>query len=279
MSYIKRLDRAFQSAPRLPITKDTEYVFFSDCHRGNGTNNDNFLKNENAYIAALEHYYQSNFCYIEVGDGDELWENRKLSQITEVHEKVFSILSCFQKDNRLYLLYGNHDMVKKGTPGIQEGLVFQSQNPAIQLRVTHGHQADFFNSVLWKLTRFLVRYLWSPLESFGVLDPTSAAKNNTRRQQTEKRLLHYAKERNCLILCGHTHRPALGNSTTPYFNCGSCIHPNGITCIELEGLSARLVRWHTCVKQNVCADTYPLYICREILKEENLTENFSNSMI
>ena len=276
LSYMKRLDRAFSSAPRLPITNDTKYVFFSDCHRGNGTNNDNFLKNENAYLAALEHYYQSNFCYIEVGDGDELWENRTLSQITEIHEKVFSFLSCFQKEQRLYLLYGNHDMVKKDSPGIQEGLILHSQSPSVQLRVTHGHQADFFNSVLWKLTRFLVRYFWSPLETFGVLDPTSAAKNNTKRDKIEKKLLHYAKENDCFILCGHTHRPTLHSTTSPYFNCGSCIHPNGITCIELEGLSARLVRWHTCVKPSTCCDTYPLYICREVLKEETLLETSPN---
>lgn len=275
MSYVKRLDHAFKTAPHLSLTNDTKYVFFSDCHRGNGTANDNFLKNENAYLAALKYYYKNNFCYIEVGDGDELWENRCLKQIREIHEKVFSLLSCFQKENRMYMLYGNHDMVKKDIPGIYEALILHSQTPPVQLRVTHGHQADFLNSVLWKLTRFLVRYLWSPLESFGFLDPTSAAKNNTRRQQTERRLIHYAKENNCLILCGHTHRPALENSDSSYFNCGSCVHPNGITCIKLDGLQAKLIRWHTCVKSDTCTDnTYPLCICREILKEGKLDRNF-----
>lgn len=272
MSYIKRLDCAFETAPQLPITNDTKYVFFSDCHRGNGSNNDNFLKNENAYLAALEYYYKNDFCYIEVGDGDELWENRCLKQIKEIHEKVFSLLSCFQKENRMYMLFGNHDMVKKNMPFIHEALIFCHKNKTTQLRVTHGHQADFLNSVLWKLTRFLVRYFWTPLESLGYLDPTSAAKNNTRRQKTEKRLIRYAKEKDCLILCGHTHRPVFGSSDSPYFNCGSCVHPNGITCIELDGFQARLIRWHTCVKSDICTgNTYPLYICREVLKEENLT--------
>lgn len=41
MSYIKRLNRAFLNAPILPITANTKYVFFSDCHRGSGNNNDN----------------------------------------------------------------------------------------------------------------------------------------------------------------------------------------------------------------------------------------------
>ena len=59
MSYTKRLDRAFENAPILPITSNTKYVFFSDCHRGSGNNNDNFLKNVNNYFAALQYYYHS----------------------------------------------------------------------------------------------------------------------------------------------------------------------------------------------------------------------------
>ena len=58
MSYKKLLDRAFENAPILPITPNTKYVFFSDCHRGIGNNNDNFLKNEDSYLAALQYYYQ-----------------------------------------------------------------------------------------------------------------------------------------------------------------------------------------------------------------------------
>lgn len=277
MSYVKRLDHAFEKAPLLPITHNTKYVFFSDCHRGAGTNNDNFLKNESCYLAALHYYYQNTFCYIEVGDGDELWENRNLSQIMEIHDKAFSMLSCFQDSGRLYMLYGNHDMVKKYSESIYESLIFQSKNPPVDLYVTHGHQADFMNSVLWKLARFLVRHLWSPLERFGVLDPTSAAKNNKKRNKVEKRLIDYAKNRGCLILCGHTHKPVLGNTASPYFNCGSCVHPQGITCIELYGFHIRLVKWHISVDPcshfgNIYNQNpiYPLYVKREVLEEKSL---------
>lgn len=280
MSYIKRLDLAFEKASVLPVTNNTKYVFFSDCHRGVGNNNDNFLKNENCYLAALHYYYQNGFYYIEVGDGDELWENKSLNQIMEIHEKIFSMLSCFQKSKRSYLLYGNHDMVKKGNEDILEGIIFHSQNPPLDLYVTHGHQADFLNSVLWKLARFLVRHLWAPLEYFGVLDPTSAAKNNKKRNKIEKRLINYAKNKDCLLLCGHTHRPTLGNAASPYFNCGSCVHPKGITCIELDGFHLNLVKWYASVDPckhfgdiyNV-NPAYPLYIKREVLEETSLLPN------
>ena len=70
MGYQKRLDNAFQHVPILPLNAESKYVLFSDCHRGNGTNNDNFLKNQHLYIAALKHYYKNGFTYIELGDGD-----------------------------------------------------------------------------------------------------------------------------------------------------------------------------------------------------------------
>ena len=77
MSYSTRITQAFCHAPVLPLNSSSRYVLFSDCHRGSGTANDNFLKNQHLYIAALRHYYQNQFVYIELGDGDELWENRK----------------------------------------------------------------------------------------------------------------------------------------------------------------------------------------------------------
>ncbi|MBQ2802514.1 MAG: serine/threonine protein phosphatase, partial [Lachnospiraceae bacterium] len=277
MSYTKRLDHAFQNAPVLPITPYTQYVFFSDCHRGIGNHNDNFLKNINNYLAALQYYYQYDFCYIEAGDGDELWENHNLHQIVEMHTDIFSQLIRFYQANRLYMLYGNHDIeksLKSSLPEelpVYEGLIFQSAHSPLKLYVTHGHQADFFNSCLWRLARFLVRHLWAPLEYFGVHDPTSAAKNNTKKEKLEKRYLSYATQKRILLLTGHTHRPTLGNPSSPYYNCGSCVHPKCITCIELCGFQISLVKWCASSEKNghfgniyaQCPPTFPVYITRE----------------
>lgn len=249
MSYITRLDRAFQSAPILPITPHNKYVFFSDCHRGLGNNNDNFLPNADSYLTALQYYYQQGFCYVEAGDGDELWEICCMEQITETYPAIFAQLSAFHRSGRLYMLYGNHDMVKKDSVHLfdnltfHEGIILCSQQLFANLYVTHGHQADLWNSVLWKLTRFLVRHLWTPLEYFGILAPTSASKNSIRKKKLEERYLDYAQNRGILFLAGHTHRPVLGSNQTPYFNCGSCVRPNCITCIELEGYEISLVKW------------------------------------
>ena len=68
MSYQKRLDQAFENVPVLPLDDNHKYVVFSDCHRGSGNNNDNFIKNEHLYLAALRHYNRMQYTYVELGD-------------------------------------------------------------------------------------------------------------------------------------------------------------------------------------------------------------------
>ena len=46
MSFTGRMERTFQDARCLPLNRCTRYIVFSDCHRGIGNSNDNFLKNE-----------------------------------------------------------------------------------------------------------------------------------------------------------------------------------------------------------------------------------------
>lgn len=284
MSYHSRLQKAFHDAPVIPWTPGSRFCIISDCHRGNGTSNDNFLKNQNLYFTALKYYYSHDYTYIELGDGDELWEMRSMSQIIEIHNNVFWLLSLFYQQDRLYMLYGNHDMEKK-TPGyservcgtyfctdtqcrqplfpnltFHEGLILKHISTGECLYLTHGHQADFFNSVCWKLTRFLVRYLWRPLEHFGVLDPTSAAKNYTRKGRVEQRLSDYAVRNNKLLITGHTHRPRLDASAPHYMNTGSCVHPRCITCMEIEGDTLSLVKWTYDTKEDGT-----LYVHREVL--------------
>lgn len=268
MSYRKRLDSAFEQVPTLPLGGDNKYVLFSDCHRGNGTHNDNFLKNEHLYLAALRHYNQLNYTYIELGDGDELWENRKMEQITEIHSEVFEQLSLFYQKHRLYMIYGNHDIVKKSNsfsqrkcasyhasacrrvkplfPGITfySGLILENPCTGEKLYLTHGHQASLLNSTLWPVSRFLVRYLWKPLEQIGFLDPTSAAKNYTSKERTERKLADWAEKRGRTLITGHTHRPMADADVSSYLNTGSCVHPYQITCIEIEQNHVSLVKWY-----------------------------------
>lgn len=287
MSCSSRLSKSFEGALRLPLNNHSKYILISDCHRGIGNSNDNFLKNQNLYFAALQHYYKAGYTYIELGDGDELWENRSMKQIIETHSNVFLLLSCFHKLNRLYMLYGNHDMIKKNSrytrkhcshchcfpedhPDLEQefslpdipfypGIILETCLP-MDIYLTHGHQSDLFNSTLWRLSRFLVRYLWKPLEHFGVLDPTSAAKNYTRKHKAEERLEQWAKRQQHILITGHTHRPTLSEEDPYYYNSGSCVHPYCITCLEIEHSCIRLVKWTLCTREDMT-----LYVCREVI--------------
>lgn len=290
MSYYSRLKKSFTGALRLPLNHSTRYVLVSDCHRGVGTSNDNFLKNQNLYSAALQHYYRSGFTYIELGDGDELWENRSMRHIIEAHSDIFQLLSRFHSQGRLYMLYGNHDMIKKDRhytvkncaaypcccgnnphldnqpllPDIKfhSGIILENtcSETAKDIYLTHGHQTDLFNSTLWRVSRFLVRYVWKPMEHFGVLDPTSAAKNYTRKEKTEQRLHHFAKKEELILITGHTHRPTLSEDDLSYCNSGSCVHPYSITCLEIECLRISLVKWVLETRPDMS-----LYVARKVL--------------
>lgn len=269
---LMRLDQAYDSAKHLPIDSNSKIILMSDCHRGTGNWGDDFGHNQNIYFAALSHYYKKGYTYIELGDGDELWENRCFDTIIETHNNVFWLLSKFQKKNRLYVLYGNHDIVKRNKAYIKkicisknnpcdknhitlfnnikfyQGLILFFENKEQKILLTHGHQADFFNDVLWKISRFLVRYLWRPLELVVFKNPTSAAKNLSKRSKVERNLIKWTNERATMLVACHTHRPVFPvEGESLYFNDGSCVHPRCITGIEISHGKISLIKWSVLV--------------------------------
>lgn len=239
-----RLERAYKKAKRISIDSQSRIVCMSDCHRGVGNRGDNFLPNANLFLAAMQYYYDRCFTYIEVGDGDELWENRDFERIAETHGDVFRIMDQFLGNGRMLMLYGNHDCKKKDKPFVQESVILENNTTGHEIFVVHGHQGDWLNDTFWPLARFLVRYLWKPLEAIGISDPTSAARNYKKRKKAEKRLDDFSAKKKILVLAGHTHRPVLpvpGEGF--YLNDGSCVHPGTITAIEIEGGTVTLVKW------------------------------------
>ncbi len=304
-----------ENALHLPLNMCSRYVIMSDCHRGEGTMNDNFLKNQNLYYAALESYYRNGFCYLELGDGEELWENRSASRIRECYGEIYRLFDCMERENRMVRLYGNHDM--ELADALPEALILMNQeggknicmihghqadffnsvcwrlarflvrwlwkplerfgvsDPTSAARnykkaVRYGHQADFFNSVCWRLARFLVRWLWKPLERFGVSDPTSAARNYKKAVRYERCLARWATERGEYLVAGHSHRPRIvqsGERESRYLNAGSCVHPGGVTAIEIEQMQMILVRWRLATRPDLS-----LCVMREVVDGPALVE-------
>lgn len=264
---INKLNKVFKNSSKITIDDNTKIVIMSDCHRGSGNNFDNFIKNKAIFEKALTHYYNKKFIYIELGDGDEMWEVKNYKDIVNVNLSTFKILKKFHDSHRLIMLYGNHDLVKKhsnvmnlnfggyynkkinkiepllGGLTAKESIILDYKGNDIFL--IHGHQVDFINSTLWSISRILVRYVWKNIEHLLIKDPTGNAKNNTVSKTIEKKLEEWSTKNNKIIIAGHTHRPIFPKAGKgKYFNDGSCVHPNGITCLEIENGGITLVKWY-----------------------------------
>lgn len=264
------LNRAYKNAEGVNLNKDSKIIFFSDLHKGDNSYADDFAHNLKIYNHAVNDYFNKDFIYIEIGDGIELWENRSFAPIYHAHKESFEILKLFQQENRLYLIWGNHDMEFRDPILVEklrnefflpkniadknvlfnlkyyESLILNFEEFENNIFVLHGHQADYMNYVHWKFNRFFVRYFWKYMQKwFGINDPTSPAKNYSGLIKVEKRLNKWIiRNNNQMIICGHTHRPRFPDpGDIPHFNDGSCVHPQSIIGIEIVDLKISLIKW------------------------------------
>lgn len=299
MNFLQRISKIFKLSEQIPFDDSSRFILMSDCHRGDGSWADDFLKNQNLYFAALTYYYNENYTYIEIGDGDELWENKNFSDIINVHIDTFELLSKFFDDNRLYFIYGNHDIVKKNDKylnsnfyyyfdrrekkhipifsgiKVHEGLVLRHKETDDKVFLIHGHQVDYMNNSMWMVNRFLVRYLWRPLEALGINDPTNTAQNYEKKETVEIKLTEWVINEKNMLIAGHTHRPMFPDvGEPPYFNSGSCVHPRVITGIEIADGNITLVKWYMKTREDGM-----LYIGRDILAgPEKLRDYFTKTI-
>ena len=270
MSSRKRLTRAFNQAKEIAFTKDDKFILFSDCHRGDNSFADDFARNRNIFFHALNHYYTNGYQYIELGDGDELWENRNFKTLFKAHRNIYKLMRQFHNENRLHLIYGNHDMVYRNPNYVKkhlstyfderfgedkvlfsnltyhEAIILKEKITGKKIFLTHGHQADFMNYVFWKFNRFMVRAIWKPLQIMGISDPTSPAKNFKELIKVERKMKRWISENNNqMTVIGHTHRPRFPQADeVPFFNDGSAVHPRSITGVEIVNNEITLIKWH-----------------------------------
>lgn len=263
-----RLKRIFEKARRIDFNNLDRLVFFSDVHRGNNSWADEFAKNELIYLFALQHYYQKDFTYVEVGDGDELLKFKYVEPIRIAHEQVYRLLQKFHRKNRFYYIFGNHDIEYRNPDlvhrklnhlldpstdereilfddfEVHEGLVFKHKESGIELFTVHGHQADdLFHRTIW-LNQVLLRLFWRPLQMMGLQDPGNIAQNIYKRQKVAEELVKWVEKHKQPMIAGHTHKEHFAKKgDVPYFNTGSCVHPRWITCIEITSGEIALIRW------------------------------------
>lgn len=271
----KRLTNAYKNAKIENFDNNSKYIFFSDAHRGDDSVSDEFIRNQNIFLHALNYYYKEGYVYIEVGDGDELWEYKNFKNIRIAHTDVFLVIKKFYDASRFIMLYGNHNIYLKSKrfvkdnyynfydeynqtrvelfKGIKplEALVLQHKNTKQKILVIHGHQGDFMNDQFWFLAMLLLRYFWRYMHIVGFENPTSPARNLYRRHKVEKEYDKWIEKHKMMLICGHTHRAKFPKTEDlPYFNTGCCLRSRGISGIEIINGEILMVDWRISSDEN-----------------------------
>lgn len=264
----RRLTQAYNNALIKYFDDKSKFIFFSDCHRGDDSISDEFTRNQTIFMCALQYYYERDYTYVEVGDGDELWEYKEFKYIRAAHTDVFTVMKKFYDDKRFIMLYGNHNNALKHKvyarnhyyyfydeyegrigplfKGITpiEALVLKHRETGQEILTVHGHQGDLLNDRLAWVNEFFLRYFWRYIHVVGFKNPSSPARNLYTRHKVEKKYSDWLRKHDVMLICGHTHRmrfPRKGQ--LPYFNTGCCVRTKGITGIEICEGKIYVVEW------------------------------------
>ncbi|MFA5318183.1 MAG: metallophosphoesterase [Patescibacteria group bacterium] len=268
MNIGKRLTDVFEKSETILLDGNSKFILFSDCHRGINNWFDNFSHNKKIFLRALSDYHGRGFFYIEIGDGDELWENKKFSKIFKTHQDIFLLMEKFHKKRKLRLICGNHDIAKKERKFVTknlydyhdyktgkkkplfrkikpcEGIILKDKHTENKIFLVHGHQGDLLSDQFWWVGKFFVMIFWRYMQLINIPHPASPAKNIHKRKRVVKKIKHWAQKNSQPIICGHTHQYIMPDyDKTPYFNTGCCVYSRCITGIEIENGNISLIRW------------------------------------
>lgn len=268
MRTMQRLDEAYDEAHIVEFDSSSKFVIMSDSHRGDGSSADEFTKNAHICLAALRHYLDEGYVLIEAGDNDELWEFPKFRHITKAYPLTFELLKKFHRKGRYLRLFGNHDMhlatpkyVKKHLHKtrnyltgkkealfrglvVHEGILLRHRESGQEILTVHGHQGDFANDQAWRWSMFMLRIFWRHLHALGFRSPSSPVRNSFKRHKVERNFVGWIRNRGVALICGHTHRERFPREDdAAYFNSGSCVFPNYITCLEIVNDTIAMVNW------------------------------------
>jgi predicted phosphodiesterase len=205
-----------------------KFIIFSDQHKGARDGADVFALAEKNYIAALEHYDQNNFFYINLGDSEELWENLFIT-VKRHNKATFQAERKFLEREKFLKIFGNHDLYWDNDPlagislqqvygrkiPIYEGLILRTKldNNPLEIYLTHGHQGDLQSDGNW-FSKWFVSDIWGPLEGWLRINPNTPA-NNDQLKTAHNRMMYdwSAKQEGLLLITGHTHQPVFRSLT------------------------------------------------------------------
>ena len=231
-----------------------------------------FAPNADLFFHALTHYFNQEYTFVEVGDGDELWHNPDFSDIRRTYSRIFDLLAQFQQRDRLHLIVGNHDSPqglfdpseKDGIP-VSQGLRLTYAPTGQKLFAVHGHQADPEGDRYWDSYRRRSRYFMNYLLRTSIAKFHHFAEPNpglpeparlqrlplwfgewalTKAYRLESAIQMWLVKERQIVISGHTHMLKFPRQDDlPHFNIGHCITPYYITGMEISQGVMSMVKW------------------------------------
>jgi predicted phosphodiesterase len=213
----------------IPFNAATQkIIIFSDQHKGAKNHADDFAVCEKNYLAALSHYFKENYFYINLGDGEELWENN-IFAVKKHNALSFEKEKLFQKQKRFIKIFGNHDLYWANDPTawiqlqsiygekfpVYEGCILTTiiNDRAFRIYLTHGHQGDLQSDGNW-FSKFFVSMIWGPLQGLLDIYPNTPAYNDQLKSLHNSIMYEWSSvEKNLLLVTGHTHQPVFMSLT------------------------------------------------------------------
>lgn len=203
-----------------------KFIIFSDEHKGARDLADDFRLAEKNYLNALNHYFDNGFYFINLGDCEELWEN-KPDIVMEKNQVDFGAEIRFQQQDRYYRVFGNHDLQWKfDVPRnrflkpvfgdklkIYEGCVLTTtyNNRSYSIFCTHGHQGDQ-KSDGNAFSTWFVAAIWTPLQRF--LEISINSTSDSFELVDKHNIIMYewsATQKDLVFISGHTHKPVFAS--------------------------------------------------------------------
>lgn len=205
-----------------------KFIIFSDQHKGARDGADDFARSEKNYLAALDHYNQQQFHYVNLGDSEELWENTFIS-VKKKNKATFEKEQLFLKRKAFTKIFGNHDLYWDNDPlaalglkqiygqsiKVYEGIVLQTEikGKPLAIYLTHGHQGDLQSDGNW-LSKWFVSSVWGPLQGYLRINPNTPANNDQLKTDHNRIMYEWSEKKdNLLLITGHTHQPVFKSLT------------------------------------------------------------------
>jgi UDP-2,3-diacylglucosamine pyrophosphatase LpxH len=203
------LQTLWDDAPIRPLTDSDKVAILSDWHMGDGGPNDDFKKNANLMLEALENYYEPRGWTLVLNGDIEEYLRARPEAIRKAWAPVFTVLDRLRTAGRLIRLVGNHeirdgldDFLAVHRPFDGEAVKFDYGGRILFL--FHGHQGGTVNS--GRFNRFIGWSLRAFANTLRIGNP-SIANDNDKKIRLEKKVYEFSRSQGALSIIGHTHRP------------------------------------------------------------------------